>query len=124
MEDARLEPNMAMGGFDLHALSWKGPTGASIFMPIEPPVFQTIAPGEVMPNAPMMTLSPRTAQILFDALYKNGFRPSSGESIETHKLELEAVRAHLADMRKLAFHAVESNGPDTPLRLDLEQMVI
>jgi hypothetical protein len=123
-EEAMLRENMMVGGFDLHALSYRGPAGCGILRPVSAPVVETVPPGQIMPPEPMLTLSHRSAQALFDALYKVGLRPSSGESVENHKRELEATRAHLADMRALAFHAVESRGPDAPLKLNLDEMVI
>lgn len=124
LEDARLDPNMAMGGFDLHGLSWKGPSGAGIFRPIGNPVIQNIAVGEALPPEPMFTLTQRAAQVLFDALYKAGLRPSSGEVTDAHRGELAAVRAHLNDMRALAFRDFIHTGPDVPLKIDLDEMVI
>jgi hypothetical protein len=124
LEDARLAENLAMGGFDLHALSYRGGGGAGVFKPLHTPEIQTVAPGEMMPPEPMVTLSHRGAQTLFDALYKAGFRPSSGEASSGHEAQVAAIQAHLADMRTLAFHAFETRGPDAPMPLNLEQMVI
>lgn len=122
MEDARLTENMAMGGFDLHALSYKGAGGAGVFRPIENPVIQSVKHGEMLPPEPMLTLSHRSAQILFDALYRAGLRPSSGEVSSGHTAEVAAIRAHLEDMRVLAFRGFESQGNDMPL--NMERMVI
>ena len=40
------------------------------------------------------------AQSLFDALWQAGFRPNNGESSQAH---VNAMNAHLQDMRKLVF---------------------
>ncbi|MFT4064240.1 hypothetical protein [Paraburkholderia sp.] len=124
IEEARAIENLAAGGYDIQALSYRHAGGAGVFGALTAPTIHSVAPGEMMPPEPMMTLTHRGAQALLDALYKAGLRPSSGEVSSGHAAEVAAIRAHLDDMRKLAFHAFESQGPDSPMPLNLEKMVI
>jgi hypothetical protein len=106
IEDAMVRENLSMGGFDLHVLSHRGPTSTGVVKPI--PVFEieNVPRGQMPPNEPMMNLPYKSAQIIFDALYKAGFRPSSGEATESHQAALAATRAHLNDMRAIAMKHV------------------
>jgi hypothetical protein len=121
---ADVRQNPAWGTWDFHIVSyWNDSTGeATVMRPITEPAYQTIKRGEMYDEAPAFRVYGSNAQILFDAMYRAGFRPSSGETGDIHKLELDAVRAHLADMRLLAFRSIESEGGDMPL--SLEKMVI
>lgn len=120
--DVRLNP--AHGSWDFHLISWwSDATGeVGITRPVSQPEIKTLKRGEMYDEAPAFRVWGANAQVLFDAMYRAGFRPSSGESGDIHKLELDAVRAHLADMRALAFNGIEHQGREMPL--NLEQMVI
>lgn len=122
--DVRLNP--AHGTWDFHIINWwNDSTGeVGIMRPISEPTYQTLKRGEIYDDAPAFRIWNQNAQVLFDAMYRAGLRPSSGESVENHKRELEATRAHLADMRALAFRGIELSGPDSPLKLNLDEMVI
>jgi hypothetical protein len=53
---------------------------------------------------PFMSLHTEEAQTLMDELWRAGIRPSKKAGPET---EAAALERHLADMRKLAFHALK-----------------
>lgn len=54
--------------------------------------------------APFLSLGPDDWQTLMDEMWRAGVRPSSGAGTAT---EASATERHLADMRKLAFHALK-----------------
>jgi len=58
-------------------------------------------PGQ--PYVPTLRLDPEQAQRLMDQLYEAGIRPTQGLGSVG---QIEAVRAHLADMRKIAFQGL------------------
>lgn len=53
---------------------------------------------------PFMSLGPDEWQRLMDEMWRAGIRPTSGAGTAT---EAGALERHLADMRKLAFHALK-----------------
>lgn len=57
--------------------------------------------------APFLSLYPDDWQTLMDEMWRAGVRPSSGAGTAT---EAGALERHLADMRKLAFHALKVPG--------------
>ena len=63
-------------------------------------------PGQII--GPTATLDRRTAQQLMDDLWHCGLRPSQARSGDT---TLEATRAHLQDMRALAFAKSKVEAP-------------
>lgn len=61
--------------------------------------------GEMIPAA--LHLRTEEAQQLCDALWCAGVRPTNGEGSTG---QLAATQSHLADMKKLVFHALKVNG--------------
>jgi hypothetical protein len=55
-------------------------------------------------SSPMMEMRPCEVQQLMDELWRIGFRPTEGTGSAG---SLAATERHLADMRKLAFHALK-----------------
>jgi hypothetical protein len=106
LEEAMLRENMGVGGYDVHALSYRGPTGVGVIRPLGTVEVENVPTGQMMPPEPMFTLTHKAAQVLFDALYKQGLRPSSGEATQSHEAALAATRAHLNDMRAIAMKHV------------------
>jgi hypothetical protein len=117
LEEVMMRENMGVGGLDVHGLSYRGTTGVGVIKPFGSFEVENVPTGQAMPPEPMFTLTHKAAQALFDALYKQGFRPSSGEATESHKAELAAVRAHLNDMRLLALRTIEAS-PEIELKLE------
>lgn len=66
------------------------------------PFMHPLAEGEIIP--PALNLTTEEAQQLCDALWEAGIRPTNGEGSTG---QLAATRAHLADMRTLAFHVLK-----------------
>lgn len=60
-----------------------------------PITFQSVDPGDTID--PTLALSKDSAQLLFDELWKSGFRPQR----EASAGQLEAVTAHLQDQRQI-----------------------
>lgn len=67
-----------------------------------PPHVQTMAEGER--SEPFLELGHTGAQSLMDELWNAGIRPSEGSGSTG---QLAATERHLADMRRLAFHALK-----------------
>lgn len=67
---------------------------------MQTPVFETMT-DEMLgtQREPQLRLSPENAQYLMDALWNAGVRPSE----ETSAGQLQAMQAHLSDLRKLVF---------------------
>ena len=66
-------------------------------------VHMTVAnDGEMIPAA--VRLTPHQAQALIDGLWECGLRPTEGTGSAG---ALAAVERHLADMKKVAFHALK-----------------
>lgn len=106
IEDAMVRENLSMGGYDLHLLSYRNTAGTGVVKPIAAFEIENVPRGQMPPNEPVMNLPCKSAQIIFDALYKAGLRPSSGEATESHQAALAATRAHLNDMRAIAMKHV------------------
>lgn len=64
--------------------------------------FEKRAPGQLV--TPLMSLQMNDAQRLMDVLWDCGLRPSEGSGSAG---SLAATEKHLADMRRLAFHALQ-----------------
>ena len=58
----------------------------------------------VMAEGPTLELSGDEAQQIMNELWRIGIRPKDGSGAIAHT---EAIQGHLADMRKLAFHALK-----------------
>ncbi|MEJ7806989.1 MAG: hypothetical protein WKG03_13835, partial [Telluria sp.] len=115
---ARLERNMATGGFDVHVLSARHATGAfDTMQPIVPPVIKHNTAGTYVVPEPAFRLEHHSAQALLDALYEAGLRPSSGDDKPsgTTDLAIALMKDHLEDLRRMAFGpAQEIHGHDRP----------
>lgn len=63
-----------------------------------------VATGDAPIIPPAIVLQPDEAQQLCDALWDAGVRPTNGEGSTG---QLAATQAHLADIKKVAFHALK-----------------
>ena len=63
---------------------------------------------DTTPADPTFSLPKRAAQALFDTMYEQGFRPTRREQ---EIGALQSTRAHLEDMRKIAFKFIEGSAP-------------
>lgn len=59
-----------------------------------------VSPGGMWPKFVSLDLMHDSGQSLFDALWRVGYRPNNGES---SMAQVEALKYHLEDMRKLVF---------------------
>lgn len=59
---------------------------------------------------PAMALEQEEAQELMDELWRCGLRPTEGSGSAG---SLAATEKHLADMRKIAFHFIDTTTPDS-----------
>lgn len=59
---------------------------------------------------PTLTLQGEEAQELMDELWRCGLRPTEGSGSAG---ALAATQSHLADMRKIAFHFIDTTTPDS-----------
>lgn len=64
---------------------------------------------EAQEIAPFLSLGPDDWQTLMDEMWRAGIRPTSGAGTQS---EAGAMERHLADMRKLAFHALKVPSTD------------
>jgi len=62
--------------------------------------WETVEEGGEFTQGPMLQLPREDVQVLFDELWRGGFRPSHVESAES---ALGATKYHLEDMRRLVF---------------------
>lgn len=67
-------------------------------------------------QAPSLSLSHGAAQELMNRLWSLGLRPRDGAGTLAH---VDAMRAHIEDLRRVAFSRLEASGPDSSLNLDL-----
>jgi hypothetical protein len=66
--------------------------------------YQVIEPGEIGPDAPVLTMREDEAQELMDALWTVGLRPTEGSGSAG---SLKATQDHLADMRAIVAKTLE-----------------
>lgn len=88
------------GGFSVH-VAVRRENGFAI---AQPAVFEVLPEGEAHAAGPLLKLNHDSIQMMMDELWAAGVRPSKGVSSEG---QIEAIAAHLDDMRKIAFLAVE-----------------
>lgn len=69
-----------------------------------------LGPFEAPPTEPTLRINATEAQQLVDELWDAGLRPSEGSGSAG---SLAATERHLADMRKIAFAALERDGIET-----------
>jgi hypothetical protein len=82
---------------------------------------ETVPAGGMWPK--FLSLDSADAQSLMNALWNAGLRPANGESSMAH---VDAMKAHLQDMRKIAFEALHPlqsvpapQYPQDPLKIRL-----
>lgn len=87
--------------FERYVRLWFFQKGETVDRQLKPIAFEvaTVDDGSMCPG-PTLEIDRRTAQNLMDALWSAGLRPISGEGMDA---QVTAIKAHLADMRKLVF---------------------
>jgi hypothetical protein len=117
VQKARLDKNLATGGYDVHVLTRRRPSGdMEMLCPLAPLAFMHMTPGTLVPG-PAFQLSYESAQNLFDALWEVGVRPSSGvgqqDSAKTD-LAITLMKDHLADLRRALWGQDQNRTADQP----------
>ena len=95
----RAERHVWKDGIDVYAYEKDGDEIHVHLYAVERKTYQRHA---CIPDPPGLQFTVEEAQELFDELWRVGMRPRNGESSMAH---VDAVKAHLADMQRLAFAA-------------------
>jgi hypothetical protein len=100
--DVRIQPHFMTGGYEL--AMFREVSGKQFGVQLQP------SPTETPPGAYALThmLTPGEAQLLLDALLDAGVKPTGKlpppETSETYSAgKVEAMKEHLADLRRMAF---------------------
>lgn len=99
---ARVRTFSPDGVIELAGYERRGDQNYLLGAPVETPV-----PEGVLID-PFLTLDPTQSQQLMDDLWQCGVRPSEGRGSAG---QLASIERHLADMRRLAFTALETEEP-------------
>jgi hypothetical protein len=104
---ARIEEEFASGALNVHVMAQHDASRIVMLMPLSPLTYRDYAPGELIENAPVFQLRHHDAQVLFDALWEHGLRPTKAESTDANHLGVQAelataLREHITDLRKVA----------------------
>lgn len=120
---ARITPDPVMGGYSVEVVSCVyGDGNVDVMQPLVAPALMHLPAGSYIRTEPAFGLTAESAQVLLDALWEAGLRPSkanvkahTGEDEQT-ALAVELLRDHLADLRRMVFgaEALRVRTPDEP----------
>ena len=111
---AILERSVIHNGWDVHVLAASGPNTIDVLHPISPPVIQRVAAGEFVERVPAFRLPYDSAQVLMDAMWNAGLRPTTTNGDATGMAAvIEAQKDHIADLRRIAFPTLQPDKPNS-----------
>jgi hypothetical protein len=101
--------------FKVTAIERQTGGGFAVMQPIAPPTLMTYPPGSAAPNnGPSFFMDRPTSQAMLDALWVQGFRPTSGEQA-AHQGQVSAMQDHIKSLRTIIDRVVPVKSADRPM---------
>lgn len=67
-------------------------------------MWNKVTPGMVSPGGSIVEVEEESLQLLMDALWNVGIRPTSDEVVEVKSPQEEALKAHISDLKDITWH--------------------
>lgn len=67
-------------------------------------VWNKVTPGMITPSGSVVAVEETALQLLMDALWDAGIRPTSDEIIEVKSPQEDALKAHINDLKDITWH--------------------
>ncbi|CAB4122213.1 hypothetical protein UFOVP26_128 [uncultured Caudovirales phage] len=67
-------------------------------------MWNKLTPGGMAPTGSIVSVEEESLQLLMDALWKVGIRPTSDEVVETKSPQEDALKAHISDLKDITWH--------------------